>query len=228
MARPQGRRLVMGQDLVAVDATCARLIGLRPDRMPYLVMAGRFWESRAGAHLQRGSHSRRNHFRYSAWAEGPARGAKGEVVFAGGRRRQRSFALVQASDRRVVVPSNSPSIRPAAGRDCWPGWPGSRRWPGDRAFQCRAHLLHALPHRHRLPGARRRGPVDPVVGGCLAPGGGVSGLRRPRACGGAGGALRSDHRRTAEIATTRSLKAGGHSSAVGKNKGATDATKSVR
>src|SRR4029079_6041730 len=34
--------LVMGQDLVAVDATCARLIGLRPERMPYLAMAGAF------------------------------------------------------------------------------------------------------------------------------------------------------------------------------------------
>jgi uncharacterized protein (DUF362 family) len=34
--------IVMGQDLVAVDATCARLIGLRPERMPYLATAGGF------------------------------------------------------------------------------------------------------------------------------------------------------------------------------------------
>jgi len=34
--------LVMGQDLVAVDATCARLIGLRPERMPHLATAGAF------------------------------------------------------------------------------------------------------------------------------------------------------------------------------------------
>lgn len=34
--------LAMGSDLVAVDSTCARLIGLDPDRMPYLKTAGRF------------------------------------------------------------------------------------------------------------------------------------------------------------------------------------------
>ena len=34
--------IVMGQDLVSVDATCARLIGLRPERMPYLATAGAF------------------------------------------------------------------------------------------------------------------------------------------------------------------------------------------
>ena len=34
--------LAMGQDLVAVDATCARIIGLNPGRMPYLADAARF------------------------------------------------------------------------------------------------------------------------------------------------------------------------------------------
>jgi hypothetical protein len=32
----------MGSDLVAVDATCARLIGLNPSRIPYLAAAGAF------------------------------------------------------------------------------------------------------------------------------------------------------------------------------------------
>ena len=34
--------VVMGSDPVAVDATCARVMGLRPERMPYLQMAGEF------------------------------------------------------------------------------------------------------------------------------------------------------------------------------------------
>jgi uncharacterized protein (DUF362 family) len=34
--------LIMGSDLVAADATCARLIGLDPTRLPYLREAGRF------------------------------------------------------------------------------------------------------------------------------------------------------------------------------------------
>ena len=34
--------VVMGRDLVAVDATCARVIGLNPERMPYLSQAGEF------------------------------------------------------------------------------------------------------------------------------------------------------------------------------------------
>jgi uncharacterized protein (DUF362 family) len=34
--------LAMGRDLVAVDATCARVIGFNPARMPYLAEAGRF------------------------------------------------------------------------------------------------------------------------------------------------------------------------------------------
>lgn len=34
--------IAMGRDLVAVDATCARVIGLDPARMPYLAEAGRF------------------------------------------------------------------------------------------------------------------------------------------------------------------------------------------
>lgn len=43
MGRPRKvGALVMGTDLVAVDATCARMIGLRPERMPYLATAGTF------------------------------------------------------------------------------------------------------------------------------------------------------------------------------------------
>ena len=40
-ARPMGF-LAMGTDVVAVDATCARIIGLDPQKMPYLREAGRF------------------------------------------------------------------------------------------------------------------------------------------------------------------------------------------
>jgi len=40
-ARPMGF-LAMGTDVVAVDATCARIIGLEPQKMPYLREAGRF------------------------------------------------------------------------------------------------------------------------------------------------------------------------------------------
>ena len=69
-------------------------------------------------------------------------------------------------------------------------------------------------------------PVDPVVCGRLADGGVVPGLRRPRACRGPGGALRSDHWRTAEIKSPRSLSFGGHLSDPGQNKGAGRATKS--
>jgi uncharacterized protein (DUF362 family) len=34
--------LAMGADLVAVDATCARIIGLDPEKIPYLANASRF------------------------------------------------------------------------------------------------------------------------------------------------------------------------------------------
>ena len=40
-ARPMGF-LAMGPDVVAVDASCARIIGLDPQKMPYLREAGRF------------------------------------------------------------------------------------------------------------------------------------------------------------------------------------------
>jgi uncharacterized protein (DUF362 family) len=43
MGRPRELGFVgMGADVVAVDATCARIIGLDPDKMPYLREAGRF------------------------------------------------------------------------------------------------------------------------------------------------------------------------------------------
>src|SRR5215213_685390 len=43
MGRPRQLGCVlMGRDLVGVDATCARVIGLDPTRIPYLTEAGRF------------------------------------------------------------------------------------------------------------------------------------------------------------------------------------------
>ena len=50
-ARPVGC-LVMGQDLVAVDATCARVMGLRPDRMTFLEMAGEFLGNVEADHIE--------------------------------------------------------------------------------------------------------------------------------------------------------------------------------
>ena len=53
-ARPVGC-VVMGQDLVAADATCARVMGLRPERMNFLQMAGEFLGNvEAGSIEQRG------------------------------------------------------------------------------------------------------------------------------------------------------------------------------
>jgi uncharacterized protein (DUF362 family) len=47
--------IVMGADAVAVDATCARVMGLRPERIPYLYEAGRFLGNLdSGAIHQRG------------------------------------------------------------------------------------------------------------------------------------------------------------------------------
>ncbi|MBA3886599.1 MAG: DUF362 domain-containing protein [Acidobacteria bacterium] len=47
--------LAIGRDLVAVDATCARIIGLDPGRMPYLAQAGKFLGNvGAGRIVQRG------------------------------------------------------------------------------------------------------------------------------------------------------------------------------
>jgi uncharacterized protein (DUF362 family) len=43
MGRPKPLGLIaVGTDVVAVDATCARLIGLDPSKMPYLKVASRF------------------------------------------------------------------------------------------------------------------------------------------------------------------------------------------
>ena len=53
-ARPVGC-VVMGQDPVAVDATCARVMGLRPERITFLRMAGEFLGNvEAGSIEQRG------------------------------------------------------------------------------------------------------------------------------------------------------------------------------
>ncbi len=53
-ARPVGC-VVMGQDPVAVDATCARVMGLRPERINFLRMAGEFLGNvEAGSIEQRG------------------------------------------------------------------------------------------------------------------------------------------------------------------------------
>lgn len=52
--RPVGV-LAMGTDLVATDATCARIIGLNPDKIPYLSVAGEFFGNvAAGTIAQRG------------------------------------------------------------------------------------------------------------------------------------------------------------------------------
>jgi uncharacterized protein (DUF362 family) len=60
--RPMGF-LAVGSDLPAVDATCARMIGLDPGKMPYLRVAGRFLGNIAEEHIeQRGE----NPVRYRA------------------------------------------------------------------------------------------------------------------------------------------------------------------
>jgi uncharacterized protein (DUF362 family) len=53
-ARPVGA-IAMGSDLVAVDATCARLIGFDPSRIPYLSQASAFLGNLATSRIdQRG------------------------------------------------------------------------------------------------------------------------------------------------------------------------------
>lgn len=53
MGRPRQMGFIgMGSDVVAVDATCARLIGLDPRKMPYLNMAGRFLGNLDDRHIQ--------------------------------------------------------------------------------------------------------------------------------------------------------------------------------
>jgi uncharacterized protein (DUF362 family) len=43
MGRPRSMGFIgMSTDLVALDATCARVIGLAPEKMPYLAVAGEF------------------------------------------------------------------------------------------------------------------------------------------------------------------------------------------
>ena len=43
MGRPRSLGMVaMGRDLTAVDATCARIIGLEPRQMPYLAEASKY------------------------------------------------------------------------------------------------------------------------------------------------------------------------------------------
>jgi uncharacterized protein (DUF362 family) len=43
MGRPRHAGFIaMSQDVVAADATCCRVIGLDPERLPYLAEAGRF------------------------------------------------------------------------------------------------------------------------------------------------------------------------------------------
>ena len=43
MGRPRQVGFIgMSTDLVALDATCARVIGLAPEKMPYLSVAGEF------------------------------------------------------------------------------------------------------------------------------------------------------------------------------------------
>jgi uncharacterized protein (DUF362 family) len=57
--------LAMGRDLVAVDATCARIIGFNPDRLPYLAKAGRFLGNIRETRIdQRGEDPRRYRTRF--------------------------------------------------------------------------------------------------------------------------------------------------------------------
>jgi hypothetical protein len=42
----------MGTDLVALDATCARVIGLDPAKMPYLSVSGEFLGNVDAAHME--------------------------------------------------------------------------------------------------------------------------------------------------------------------------------
>jgi uncharacterized protein (DUF362 family) len=63
-ARPLGF-LAMGSDLPAVDATCARVIGLNPEKMPYLSMAAAFLGNTDPARIeQRGEHPARYQTRF--------------------------------------------------------------------------------------------------------------------------------------------------------------------
>ncbi len=53
MGRPRQMGFVaMGADLPAVDATCARIIGLDPDKVPYLSMAGAFLGNTTEAQIE--------------------------------------------------------------------------------------------------------------------------------------------------------------------------------
>jgi uncharacterized protein (DUF362 family) len=57
--------LAMGQDLVAVDATCARIIGFNPSRIPYLASAARFLGNLNESRIdQRGEHPQRYRTRF--------------------------------------------------------------------------------------------------------------------------------------------------------------------
>jgi uncharacterized protein (DUF362 family) len=66
MGRPRPVGFVgMGTDLVAVDATCARIIGLDPGKMPYLSVAGEFLGNADPRHIeQRGERPDRYHARF--------------------------------------------------------------------------------------------------------------------------------------------------------------------
>jgi uncharacterized protein (DUF362 family) len=46
--------LVMGRDLVAVDATCARIMGIDPEKMTYLLQAADLGHVHTGRIQQRG------------------------------------------------------------------------------------------------------------------------------------------------------------------------------
>jgi hypothetical protein len=224
-AKPVGA-VVMGDDLVSVDATCARLMGLKPAllgiyaRRASSSVTFRRRRSTKEANRSRASPPASRSRQRSRPSRDPT-GSLGQLfnlsqfpnirphalLLSSAVGSAARFSLVKEADGAVVVPDLTLAIDSASRRK---GPAGPRRtsrgkWPDHRAFQCRAHVLHAFSHRHRLPDPRRRGPVDPVVGGSLAHGGVVSGLRCPRACGGPRGALWSDHRRTAEVASARSL-----------------------
>jgi hypothetical protein len=136
------------------------------------------------------------------------------------------FSLVKEAGGAVVVPHLTLAIDSASRRKGLLGREGLPEESG--LIIAPSTAVHTFFMRFPIDIVfltREGGPVDPVV---WARGGWRrrSGLRRPRACRGPGGALRSDHWRTAEIKSPRSLSFGGHLSDPGQNKGAGRATKS--
>ena len=56
--RPLGK-IVLADDPVAADATCARLMGFDPDRVAHIRVGGRFLGNTAPAHIDQVGHTAR-------------------------------------------------------------------------------------------------------------------------------------------------------------------------